>query len=231
MERQRTQCRKLSREFYPAKLTVKLVLDDESFFTLKNDELDGNRGFYTDNKENTPPGVKYKFKAKYEKLLVWLAISENGHSAPYFCPSGCSINGDIYRNECISARLVPMIDELHGDGDYLFWPDLAPAHYAHATIVLFQENNIKFVPKDANPPNVPQLRPIEDIWLWVKREVYANGWEAANLEQLKRRVKKCLRKMNWEPIRKAILQIKSKLRKAADNGALSSSLMSMRLRL
>ena len=152
MEHQRTQCQKLSREFCPAKSTVKLVLDDESFFTLKNDELGGNRGFYTDNKENTSPGVKYKFKAKYEKkLLVWLAISKNGHSALYFCPSGCSINGDIYRNECISACLVPMINELHGDGDYHFWPDLAPAHYAHATIVLFQENNIKFMPKDANP--------------------------------------------------------------------------------
>ena len=117
--------------------------------------------------------------------------------------------------------LSPMIDELHGDGDYLFWPDLVPAHCAHATVVLFQENNIKFVTKDANPPNVPQLQPIEDIWLCVKREVYANSWEAENLEQLKRRVKKCLHKMNWEPVRKAILQIKSKLRKAADNGALS----------
>ena len=68
------------------------MLDDESFFTLKNDELGG---FYTNDK-NTPPSVKYKFKAKYKKLLVWLAISENGHLAPYFCPSGSSVNGDIY---------------------------------------------------------------------------------------------------------------------------------------
>ena len=92
------------------------------------------------------------------------------------------------------------MDKHHSDGDYLFWPDLAATRYAQDTITLFQERNVRLVSKDANPPNTPQLRPIEDIWLWLKRAVYANGWEAENIDQLKRRVKKCLREMNWEPV-------------------------------
>ena len=45
-------------------------------FHFENDELGGNKGFYTvtDDKENIPAGVKYKFKGKYEnKLVVQLA--------------------------------------------------------------------------------------------------------------------------------------------------------------
>ena len=87
--RQIPGCRRLSREFCPASSTVSLVMDDESLFTLTSDEIVGNHGFYTDEKENTPPEVKYRRKAKFQKkLLVWLAVSEAaaGHSEPFFLP-------------------------------------------------------------------------------------------------------------------------------------------------
>ncbi|CAF5166545.1 unnamed protein product, partial [Rotaria magnacalcarata] len=34
------------------------------------------------------------------------------------------------------------------------------------------EQNIKFVPKQDNPPNVPQARPIEDFWSILAGKVY-----------------------------------------------------------
>ena len=45
---------------------------------------------------------------------------------------------------------------LHPDGDYIFWPDLALAHYTKDSVTL-QTCNIHFVPKEANPPSAPQL--------------------------------------------------------------------------
>jgi hypothetical protein len=35
---------------------------------------------------------------------------------------------------------------------------------------------------------VPELRPIEDFWAYIKREVYKNNWAAENLDQLRRRI-------------------------------------------
>lgn len=166
--------------------------------------------------------MKYSFQAKYPtKILVWAAISEEGVSDLFFKESKGVINGEIYRNECLEARLVPFIEELHPGGDYVFWPDLASAHYAKATLEFLQERNIPFVRKEENPPNMPQLRPVEKFWGLLKQEVYKGGWEAENLQQLKRRVRKCVREVNMEAVQGAFKGLKGKIRKAADKGGLS----------
>ena len=67
------------------------------------------------------------------------------------------MNGNVYRKKCILRRLVQFLQQYHADGDYVFWPDLVSSHYAKATVALFRDQNIHFVPKEDNPPNVPQL--------------------------------------------------------------------------
>ena len=93
------------------------------------------------------------------------------------------MNGDLNRKECISSWLVPFINGKHSDGLCIFWPDLASCH-AKATQELLRPENIPFVPKEANPPNVPQLWPIEDFWAPLKVKVYEGGWEANTFRQL-----------------------------------------------
>ena len=46
-----------------------------------------------------------------------------------------------------------------------------------------------FIPKDANPPCVALLRPVE-IWPALKKAFYDGGWEATSILALKRRIKK-----------------------------------------
>ena len=192
-------------------------MDDESYFTFKNDETPGNDGYMTLDKENTPPTVRYKTKKKFpKKLLVWVAISGRGHSDVFFRTSGLAVNGEVYREQCVRQRLKPFIDEVHGEDEILFWPDLASAHYAHPTRALFEELEIPFVPRDANPPNVPKLRPVEDFWGILKGLVYKGGWEAETEHQLKLRVKKCLRDMDWGPVQARLNRLKTDIRKAAD---------------
>ena len=51
------------------------------------------------------------------------------------------------------------------------------------------DENVKFVPKDINPPNVPQARPIENFWDCLAQKVHEGGWEAKTEQQLIRRIK------------------------------------------
>ena len=98
------------------------------------------------------------------------------------------MDGETYRQHCILARLHPFVAAHHSDGRYVFWPDLTSAHYAKATTALLDHLDIPFVPEELNPPNVPELRPIENFWSLLKSAVYAGGWEASGEDQLRRKI-------------------------------------------
>ena len=44
------------------------------------------------------------------------------------------------------------------------------------------------MPKQINPPNVPQARPIENFWVCLTQKVYERGWETNTEQQLIRRI-------------------------------------------
>lgn len=52
-----------------------------------------------------------------------------------------------------------------------FWPDLASCHYSKKTTEWYKLNSIDFVARDSNPPNCPELRPVERYWALCKREL------------------------------------------------------------
>ena len=122
--------------------------------------------YYTKYRDEVLPDSETSVKIEKfgAKILVWQAICQCGHRSRTFLTSA-TINKDIYINECLKKRLLPFI--LSHNGPVMFWPDLATAHYAKATLEFLETNNIDTVPKDANPPNVPELRPIERYWALV----------------------------------------------------------------
>ena len=185
----REACSRLSTNYYPPDSSTAILIDDESYFTFRNDSLSINSGFWTDNFDQAPIDLKFRKETKFPvKLLVSVVISEKGMSAPYFTPAKQAMDGVKYRKNVIRKLVKPFIDQHHNDGDYFFWPDLASCHYAQETTQLFDELGIKFIPRADNPPNVPHLRPIENFWAMLKRAVYANGYVAKSLEALKRRI-------------------------------------------
>lgn len=214
-------CRKLVNYIYKTKEII--IIDDEKYFGLSCVDIPGNSGFYTDNIEKCPDDVRFKGIEKFStKVLVWLAISERGISAPLILSSkSVSINQNVYLNDCLKKRLLPFIQDKHSDGNYLFWPDLASAHYA-GSCVSWMEDNINFVAKNMNPPNVPQARPIENFWGDLTQKVYEGGWEAKNKNQLIRRIRKTLKEYDMNDLQNHMKGIKTKLRKIADNGVLAS---------
>ena len=71
---------------------------------------------------------------------------------------------------------------------YIFWPDLAGAHYSNKFVQFLNDQNIKFVPKSENPLNTDEISCIEDFKGLIKGEVYKDDWEAENLAQLRTRI-------------------------------------------
>ncbi len=197
-------------------------MDDESYFCLVGSDFYGNDFYYSHESLEAPNNVKYKFVSKCpQKVMVWLAISSRGTSQPYVTRSGNAINAKIYSKECINRKLVKFIKKYHSDQNFIFWPDLASAHYARETLAEFERLNIPVVPKDSNPPNVPQLRPIEKFWANLKRKVYKNGWTASSTDEQIKRIKKELKKTPVEDFQSLFGGLKTEIRKAADQGVLS----------
>ena len=54
------------------------------------------------------------------------------------------------------------------------------------------------MPKSGNLPNTPEIRCIDDFWSLIKGELYQDGWEAENLDQLRTRILNCSKKINQE---------------------------------
>jgi transposase len=213
-------CRTLRRVHFVNKL---IVMDDEKYFTLSNSEMKGNDGFYTDNYQNVPDDVRFKNKKKFEdKILVWCAISEAGFiSQPYIgVVRGEALNAERYIQRCLS-KLRRFLNTHHADDEIMFWPDLATCHYSRITRDWYEANNINFVPKVDNPPNLPQARPIEEFWAILSRKIYNNGWEAQNEEQLRRRISRKIREIDAVVVQRMMQRVRGKLRQIENNGPLS----------
>lgn len=74
--------------------------------------------------------------------------------------------------------------------------------------------NIDYVPKEMNPPNVPQLRPIETFWANLKREVYADGYRPKNVDLLIVKIKRVVKQIDTTGIQKAMREVPLNIREA-----------------
>ena len=100
----------------------KIMLDDEKYFLLHNESISANRAFYTSDPSAAPPEVKFKCTKKFEpKIMVWIAVSENGISKPFFSEQQQAITQTTYLNKCIKTRLMPFIENSHCKQNVLFW--------------------------------------------------------------------------------------------------------------
>ncbi|XP_055307390.1 uncharacterized protein LOC129571599 [Sitodiplosis mosellana] len=150
-----------------------------------------------------------------------MAISNKGLSAPYIRPiGGPAVNSDVYIANCL-PKLKDFIDAHHSNENYIFWPDLASCHYSKKTLAWLNGQNIPVVPKDANPPNVPAARPIENFWALLTRLVYDRGWEAKTEHQLINRINRKLKEVDQNVVQAMMASIRPTLRKIEDNGPLS----------
>jgi len=113
--------------------------------------------------------------------MLYIVVSTEGVSEPYFNTSGLAINQKMYQEDCLSKILIQFIQKHHNNDDYVFWPNKASAHYAKKTIRFLQNKNITFVPKEHNPKNRPQCCPVEGFFGELSSLVYKKGWKAKSI--------------------------------------------------
>lgn len=222
-EFQKNEAKKRCGRLYLKFLNSICVMDDESYFTLSNSNVNSNAGFYSSNVASTSVNVKYWTKTKFEKkLLVYIAFSEKGISKPFFLPSGLAVNQKVYKEDCLQKILIPFLKEYHSDNNYLFWPDLASAHYAKSVVEFYEEQKVNFVEKQDNPANLPECRPIEDFWGILKGLVYKRNWSAENINQLKQRIVYCLKNVDINLIQNLARSVTSRLDNVRRNGVIEN---------
>lgn len=161
-----------------------IVMDDETYVKLDYKTLPGAQFYTVKQGTDVPNAEKSIFCEKFgKKVLVWQAVCQCGmKSSPFFTLG--NMNGEIYRKECLQKRVLPLIRK--HTGPTLFWPDLASCHYARLTLDWYRENNVDFVEKEMNPPNCPQIRPIEKFWALMKGRLRKKDKAADDLEQFKK---------------------------------------------
>jgi hypothetical protein len=73
--------------------------------------------------------------------------------------------------------------------------------------------NVNFVPKNLNPPNVPQARPIENFWGCLAQKVYEGDWGAKTEQQLIYRIESKIKEFDLKFVQSLMKGVKAKMKK------------------
>ena len=212
-DKQNINAKKRARKLYDTILTKFndcLMLDDETYVKIDQKQIPGQKFYISDKRLNVPSKFKYIKLDKFgKKLLIWQAICSCGRKSKSFVTSS-TITANLYVKECLEKRLLPFIRS-HGS-PVIFWPDLASSHYARVSLEWLKSNNVDFVPKELNPPNSPEFRPIEKYWALVKRNLKDTRGTIRNARDMQFMWNKCADKVGEGVVRDMMGSIKTKVR-------------------
>jgi hypothetical protein len=99
--------------------------------------------------------------------------------------------------------------------------DLAGAQFSIETTGTMKEN-LYFVDETANPQNVPQTRPKENLWGILTQKVNEGGWKTTTQQELISRIQSKLKKIDSNFLQTLMGGVKTKLRAIADRRVLAS---------
>lgn len=204
------RARKLYRHILNKKFEC-IVMDDETYVKLDYKTLPGPQ-FFTVNKEEkvTTADKSIQCEKFGKKLMVWQAICQCGKvSSPFV--TNKTMNQEIYLKECLKKRLLPLIKE-HSNKP-LFWPDLASCHYASSVVNWYDSENLDYVKKELNPPNCPELRPIERFWAIIKRDLKQTCKPADSVKKFKYNWNRVVKKRGERLAKNLMKDVKKKVRK------------------
>ena len=74
------------------------------------------------------------------------------------------------------------------------------------------QKSVPFVSRLNNPPNVPQVRPVETVWSILEQKAYAHNWEAKNFDLLARPLKLKVKELDQKILQAMIQDIRKHLR-------------------
>ncbi len=96
----------------------------------------------------------------------WFGLLSSAGVGP-LCFLKSTVNAAIYQ-DILEHFMLPSVDKLYGDADFIFQQDLAPAHTAKGTKSWFNDRGVTVLDW---PANSSDLNPIENLWGIVKRKM------------------------------------------------------------
>lgn len=201
------RCRKLYDQVL-TKFKGCLILDDETYVKVDQNQVPGQKFYVANRRLNVPDKYKFIKLDKFgKKVMIWQAICSCGKKSRAFVTSS-TLNSNVYIEECLEKRLLPFIKEHNGAA--IFWPDLASCHYSRKTMDWYSQNNIQVISKEMNPPNTPELRPIERYWAIVKRNFKRTRYSIKNEKSMLHAWNSCAAKVDQSVVRKMMASINKK---------------------
>lgn len=129
--------------------------------------------------------------------MVWGGIATDIKLPLYFFEG--TVTAQTYI-DALSTTLLPFL-EVHGNDDWLFLQDNAPAHTANTTKKFLQDKGIRTA---NHPPSSPDLNPIENVWSMLSARVYAGNRTFRDLHELRQAVVTAWNEIPQENINAAI---------------------------
>lgn len=81
----------------------------------------------------------------------------------------------------------------------------------------YKTNNINIVPREANPPNCPELRPIERYWALIKRSLKKTRKVAKTATEFQHRWRKAYGEVDQATVHNLMKNVKKKVREFYSN--------------
>ena len=108
-----------------------------------------------------------------QSVMVLVAVSKLGKTAPFFVIPKAKVNSVYYCDEVLAKGLLPDIPRLSVGDDYVFQQDGAPAHRSCHTVAYLNVNMPEFIEPENWPPTSPDLNPVDySIWGCLQQMVY-----------------------------------------------------------
>lgn len=174
-----------------------VIFSDEKRWNL--DGPDGLRGYWHDIRKE-----KRSFFSRQNgggSVMVWAGIWASGKTEIAFLDGRQDSYCYIWT---LSEFLLPAAHLSFGT-DYIFQQDNAAIHTSAATRSFFQEQNVTVMDW---PARSPDLNPIENVWGWLVRRVYAEGRQYNNVDELKSAIRREWKELDTEYLKKLILSMK-----------------------
>lgn len=129
-------------------------------------------------------------------LHVYAAISLKGKTALYFLPKEMTWNSDAYI-DALEQSLLPFIHKHYRRKPCIYIQDNAACHKSKATSEYLKTH---IYSSRSQPPNSPDLNPLEHIWGILKGRVYKNGSFQSKNALIERITEE------WEELEEGIIQ-------------------------
>ena len=158
----------------------RIVWSDEKKFNL--DGPDSLRYYWHDLRDE-----KTIFSKRHSgggSVMVWGGLTFFGVTPLAFVDK--KLDSDSYQ-DLLSEFLLPEAPILTG-GHCILMQDNAPPHRSCSTKRWLSRNEVEVI---SWPPYSPDLNPIENLWGWLTRKVYANGRQFDNKNDLKSAIITC----------------------------------------